>query len=79
MDEKDMINERKEYHKLMNMVQKEYTRLNKYKDKIILTLIICMCIEFVAFFGGFIWYESQFEVTETTTKLMIQITHMMLT
>lgn len=68
MNEEELKAHNKEYHSLIRDVQKEYTRLNRFKDKIILVLIICMLIEAVVFYGGFIWYESQFEIKETTTE-----------
>lgn len=43
--------------------QKEYTRSNKMKDKIIILLIVCMLLEALSF----VWYESQFEVATGVT------------
>ena len=52
--------------KLMSDVQSEYLKSNKTKDKIIVLLIVLMFLEAAVFFGGFVWYESQFEYVETT-------------
>lgn len=52
--------------KLMSDVQSEYLKSNKIKDKIIVLLIVLMFLEAAVFFGGFVWYESQFEYVETT-------------
>ena len=52
--------------KLMSDVQSEYLKSNKTKDKIIVLLIVLMFLEAAVFFGGFVWYESQFEYAETT-------------
>lgn len=52
--------------KLMSDVQSEYLKSNKTKDKIIVLLIVLMFLEAAVFFGGFVWYESQFEHVETT-------------
>lgn len=41
--------------------QKEYTRSNKFKDKIIILLIVLMFLEAVVGYCGFVWYESQFD------------------
>lgn len=41
--------------------QKEYTRSNKFKDKIIVLLIVLMFFEAVVGYCGFVWYESQFD------------------
>lgn len=52
--------------KLMSDVQSEYLKSNKTKDRIIILLIVLMFLEAAVFFGGFVWYESQFEYVETT-------------
>lgn len=54
--------------KLMSDVQSEYLKSNKMKDRIIILLIVLMFLEAAVFFGGFVWYESQFEYVETTTE-----------
>lgn len=54
--------------KLMSDVQGEYLKSNKTKDRIIILLIVLMFLEAAVFFGGFVWYESQFEYVETTTE-----------
>ena len=54
--------------KLMSDVQSEYLKSNKTKDKIIVLLIVLMFLEAAVFFGGFVWYESQFEYVETMTE-----------
>lgn len=51
--------------KLMSDVQSEYLKSNKTKDKIIVLLIVLMFLEAAVFFGGFVWYESQYETVET--------------
>lgn len=53
---------------LMSDVQSEYLKSNKTKDRIIILLIVLMFLEAAVFFGGFVWYESQFEYVETTTE-----------
>lgn len=63
--------ERKEYAEtlaILMAVQQDYTRSNKMKDKIIVLLIVCMMLEAVAGYAGFLWYESQFETVTTTTE-----------
>lgn len=52
--------------RLMSDVQSEYLKSNKTKDRIIILLIVLMFLEAAVFFGGFVWYESQFEYVETT-------------
>lgn len=54
----------KEIRKLMQDVQSEYLKSNKVKDRIIILLIVLMFLEAAVFFGGFVWYESQFEYVE---------------
>ena len=51
--------------KLMSDVQSEYLKSNKTKDRIIVLLIVLMFLEAAVFFGGFVWYESQYEYTDT--------------
>ena len=50
--------------------QKEYSRSNRMKDKIIVVLIVLMFLEAIIGYCGFVWYESQFDyvTTEQTTK-----------
>lgn len=50
--------------------QKEYTRSNKFKDKVIVLLIVLMFLEAVIGYSGFVWYESQFDyvTTEQSTQ-----------
>lgn len=55
----------KEIRKLMQDVQSEYLKSNKTKDRIIVLLIVLMFLEAAVFFGGFVYYESQFEYVET--------------
>lgn len=62
--------ERREYRELLALlsrVQEHYALSNKMKDAIIIVLIVCMMIEACAFYIGFVWYESQFDTTTTTT------------
>lgn len=50
--------------------QKEYSRSNRMKDKIIVVLIVLMFLEAIVGYCGFVWYESQFDyvTTEQTTQ-----------
>lgn len=50
--------------------QKEYSRSNRMKDKIIVVLIVLMFFEAIVGYCGFVWYESQFDyvTTEQTTQ-----------
>ena len=50
--------------------QKEYSRSNRMKDKIIVVLIVLMFLEAAIGYCGFVWYESQFDyvTTEQTTE-----------
>ena len=59
-----------EFTKVLMDTQKEYSRSNRAKDKIIALLIIALLVEAIAFFGIFCWYEAQFDyvVTETVTE-----------
>lgn len=50
--------EEKELQELLIDTQKEYTRSNKFKDKIIIILIVLMFLEAVIGYVGFVWYES---------------------
>lgn len=59
------MDDSKEIRKLMQDVQSEYLKSNKTKDRIIVLLIVLMFLEAAVFFGGFVWYESQFEYVET--------------
>lgn len=47
-------------------VQSVYSEANKAKDKTVMLLIICMCVQAIVFFGGFVYYESQFDYVTTT-------------
>lgn len=47
--------------------QKQYTKSNELKDRIIILLIIALLLEGLFCFGGFVWYESQFDVKEEQT------------
>ena len=55
----------KECELLINDSVKEISKSNRIKDKIIILLIVLMFLESVFFFGGFVWYESQFEYVTT--------------
>lgn len=59
-----------EFENLLLDTQKEYSRSNRMKDKIIIVLIALMFLEAVIGYCGFVWYESQFDyvTTEQTTK-----------
>lgn len=54
-----------ELNKLMFETQKQYKKSNKLKDKIIILLTVLMFAEVVIFYGGFVWYESQFDYVST--------------
>lgn len=47
--------------------QKENFRSNKIKDKIIVLLIVLMFLQAAIGYCGFVYYESQFEYTDTVT------------
>lgn len=59
-----------EFENLLLDTQKEYSRSNRMKDKIIVVLIVLMFLEAVIGYCGFVWYESQFDyvTTEQTTQ-----------
>lgn len=59
-----------EFEHVLLDTQKEYSRSNRMKDKIIVVLIVLMFIEAIIGYCGFVWYESQFDyvTTEQTTK-----------
>lgn len=58
-------------NKLLVDYQVDQKRSNKRKDIIIIILIICMAVEALGFYGGFVWYESQFE-TVTTEEIQLE-------
>lgn len=67
-----------ELNKLMFETQKQYKKSNKLKDKIIILLTVLMFAEAVIFYGGFVWYESQFDYVSTEQSTETQnITTMM--
>lgn len=59
-----------EFDNLLLDIQKEYSRSNRMKDKIIVVLIVLMFLEAIIGYCGFVWYESQFDyvTTEQTTQ-----------
>lgn len=59
-----------EFENLLLDTQKEYSRSNRMKDKIIIVLIVLMFLEALIGYYGFVWYESQFDyvTTEQTTQ-----------
>lgn len=59
-----------EYENLLLDTQKEYSRSNRMKDKIIVVLIVLMFLEAVIGYCGFVWYESKYDyvTTEQTTE-----------
>lgn len=59
-----------EFENLLLDTQKEYSRSNRMKDKIIIVLIVLMFLEALIGYCGFVWYESQFDyvTTEQTTQ-----------
>lgn len=56
-----------ELNKLLIDSQQQICYENRVKNKIIIALILVIFIESIFFFSGFIYYESQFEKTETVT------------
>lgn len=50
-----------EYEMLVSDIQKEYSKSNRRKDYAIIVLIILMFLEAVAFYFGFVYYESNFD------------------
>ena len=48
--------------------QKQYKKSNKLKDKIIILLTVLMFAEAVIFYGGFVWYVSQFDYVSTDSQ-----------
>ena len=59
-----------EVERVLIDTQKEYSKSNRTKDKIIMLLIILMFLEAAIGYSGFVWYESQFDyvTTEQTTQ-----------
>ena len=59
-----------EVERVLIDTQKEYSKSNRTKDKIIMLLIVLMFLEAVIGYSGFVWYESQFDyvTTEQTTQ-----------
>lgn len=59
-----------EFEQVLLDTQKEYSRSNRMKDKIIVVLIVLMFLEAIVGYCGFVWYESQFDyvTTEQTTQ-----------
>ena len=59
-----------EVERVLIDTQKEYSKSNRTKDKIIMLLIILMFLEAVIGYSGFVWYERQFDyvTTEQTTQ-----------
>lgn len=62
--------EQNELEMILIDTQKEYSKSNRMKDKIIVLLIVLMFLEAVIGYCGFVWYESQFDyvTTEQTTQ-----------
>lgn len=60
----------REFENLLLDTQKEYSRSNRMKDKIIIVLIVLMFFESIIGCCGFVWYESQFE---TVTEEAIEV------
>lgn len=62
--------EQNELEMILIDTQKEYSKSNRIKDKIIVLLIVLMFTEAVIGYCGFVWYESQFDyvTTEQTTQ-----------
>ena len=57
-----------EVERLLKDSAKEMSKSNRIKDRIIILLIVLIFMQAVCFFGGFVWYESQFEYVETKTE-----------
>lgn len=49
-------------------MQKQKNKELKRKDIIIAILVIFLFVEPIVFYAGHLWYESQYEYTETTTE-----------
>lgn len=60
--------EENELQELLIDTQKEYTRSNKFKDKMIVLLIVLMFLEAAIGYCGFVWYESQFDYVNNRTN-----------
>lgn len=56
-----------EFNDILLDTQKEYSRSNRMKDRIIIVLIVLMFLEAVIGYCGFVWYESQFDYVTTET------------
>ena len=56
------------YERLLLDSQKHMSHANRIKTRIIVLLIVLMFLEACFFYAGFVWYESQFDVTTTTTQ-----------
>lgn len=54
-------------NKLLNDMVEYKNKSSKRKDVIIVILILCMLVEALGFYAGFVWYESQFDTTTTGT------------
>lgn len=57
-----------EVERVLIDTQKEYSKSNRTKDKIIMLLIILIFLEAVIGYSGFVWYESQFDYVTTETR-----------
>lgn len=57
-----------ELQELLVNTQKEYTKSNKTKDKVIVLLIVLMFLQAIVCYSGFVYYTTQFEEVETTTE-----------
>lgn len=49
-------------------MQKQKNKELKRKDIIIAILVVFLFVEPIVFYAGHLWYESQYEYTETTTE-----------
>lgn len=65
LDEMESQQDLKATNKLLLNMKKNDDKKDKRKDIIIIILIICLALEPIAFYAGFLWYESQFELVET--------------
>lgn len=65
LDEMESQQDLKAMNKLLMEFKKDDKKKSKRKDIIIIILILLLAIEPLAFYGGFLWYESQFDKTET--------------
>lgn len=64
-----------DYEHMLFDLQKENIKESKFKDKIIIVLVILLFLEAVIGYSGFVWYEAQFEYGETETVTTTETTN----